>query len=246
MTRLNQFLAIEKSAKAEGERSLTDAYQNLTKVDALFTGISREYQPRDEEGESLPGEKTEVKQTIAETLATVEKGMTRLFDVTLTKDVGNTTAKADVVVDGNTILADVPVTYLLFLEKKLVDFRTFVSKLPTLDPGKKWATDEALEDGVWASDARLTTKTKKIPRNHELAPATDKHPAQVQMYHEDVVVGDWTTIDFSGAVPASRRSELLERVTKLQDAVKQAREAANSIDVSDQHAGEKVFGYLFA
>jgi hypothetical protein len=246
VTKLNQFLAIEKSAKAEGERALTDAYQSLGKVDALFTGISREYQPRDDEGETLPAERTEVKQTVSDTLETVQKGLTRLFDVTLTKDVGNQSAKADIVVDGNTILSDVPVTYLLFLEKKLVDFRTFVSKLPTLDPGKKWDTNEALEDGVWASDARQTTRTKKVPRNHVLAVADEHHPAQVTMYHEDVVVGDWTTIDFSGAVPASRRSELLERVTKLQDAVKQAREAANSIDVTDQHAGEKIFGYLFS
>jgi hypothetical protein len=33
------------------------------------------------------------------------------------------------------------------------------------------------------------------------AEATEKHPAQVEVYHEDVVVGQWKTVKFSGALP---------------------------------------------
>ncbi len=56
------------------------------------------------------------------------------------------------------------------------------------------------------------------------AEATDKHPAQVGVYYEDVAVGFWRTVKFSGALPAKRVGELLERVEKLQQAVKFARE----------------------
>lgn len=245
MTKLNEILAVEKTAKTEGEKALTNAYQTVQK-DALLAGISRTYQPRDEEGDTLPSEGTLVQTNVESVLDSVAKGMSRLFDVTLTKDVGNTSALADVVVDGQTILASAPVTYLLFLEKKLVDLRTFVSKLPILDPAVRWHNDPTQEDGVWTSDAATTTRTKKIPRNHVLAEATDKHPAQVQMYHEDVIVGDWTTTRFSGALQASRRSELLERVDKLADAVKVARERANSSEISNLNVGETIFGYLFA
>ncbi len=63
---------------------------------------------------------------------------------------------------------------------------------------------------------------------------------------EDIIVGCWKTVKFSGALPASRVKELPDRVDKLQQAVKYAREEANSIEASDKRVGEGVFGYLFA
>jgi hypothetical protein len=245
VTKLNAIIAVEKTAKSEGEKALTHAYQEVQKT-PLLTGISRTYQPRDEEGDTLPPENERVQRNVEEILDGVGKGLTRLFDVTLTKEASNTKATADVVVDGETLLSDVPVTYLLFLEKKLTDLKTFVTKLPVLDPSTNWHADASLEEGVWVSDEVKTTRTKKVPRNHVLAAATDKHPAQVQVYHEDVIVGDWTTKKFSGAVPAARRAALIERVNKLSDAVKVARETANGIEVTDRKAGEAVFEYLFS
>jgi hypothetical protein len=245
VTKLNAIIAVEKTAKSEGEKALTHAYQEVQKT-PLLTGISRTYQPRDEEGDTLTPENERVQRNVEEILDGVGKGLTRLFDVTLTKEASNTKATADVVVDGETLLSDVPVTYLLFLEKKLTDLKTFVTKLPVLDPSTNWHADASLEEGVWVSDEVKTTRTKKVPRNHVLAAATDKHPAQVQVYHEDVIVGDWTTKKFSGAVPAARRAALIERVNKLSDAVKVARETANGIEVTDRKAGEAVFEYLFS
>ena len=245
MTKLNAILAVEKTAKSEGERTLTAAYQAVQKA-PLLSGISRTYQPRDDDGDTLPSENEGVQLSVETVLNEVSKGMTRLFDITLTKDAANREAAADVVVDGTALLKDVPVTYLLFLEKKLVDFKTFVSKLPVLDPSTTWTEDETLDAGVRRSAEVKTAKTKKVPRNHVLAAATDKHPAQVQVYHEDVIVGDWTTVKFSGAVPAARRAELAARVNALSDAVKVARETANSAEVTDRKAGDVIFSYLFA
>jgi len=169
--------------------------------------------------------------------------LTRLFDVTATKDWANTQAKADVVVDGQVLLSQVPATYLLFLEKQLVDLHTFVSKLPVLDASETWTFDNSAD--AWATEPMQTTRTKKIPRNHVKAEATEHHPAQVEVYYEDVVVGYWRTVKFSGALPAARVNELIERVQKLQQAVKFAREEANNIEVQDQKVGETVFKYIF-
>jgi hypothetical protein len=63
---------------------------------------------------------------------------------------------------------------------------------------------------------------------------------------EDIPAGDWTTVKFSGALPAARVRVLLDRVTALQQAVKYAREEANTTEITDREAGEKVFGYLLA
>jgi hypothetical protein len=79
-----------------------------------------------------------------------------------------------------------------------------------------------------------------------MAEATPQHPAQVQMYMEDVPAGDWTTVKFSGALPAARVRVLLDRVTALQQAVKYAREEANTAEVTDREAGEAIFRYLLA
>nr|WP_218021266.1 hypothetical protein [Nocardia crassostreae] len=60
-----------------------------------------------------------------------------------------------------------------------------------------------------------------------------------------MVVGYWRTIKFSGALPAKRVNELTERVEKLQQAVKFAREEANNAEITQRTLGDEVFGYLF-
>jgi hypothetical protein len=241
VTKLNQILAVEKGVKADVQRKVTDVYHTVQKA-PLLSGISRTYQPIDDEGEQLPPESTRVQVKVEDAVKDAADALTRLFDVTATKDVANCSAKADVVVDGRVLLEDVPVTYLLFLEKQLVDLRTLISKLPTLDPSETWTLDENTD--TWRTEPVKTTRTKKVPRNHVLAEATEHHPAQVQVFTEDVVVGYWTKVAFSGAVPQRRVNELLDRLTKLQDAVKYAREEANSVEVADRRIGDALFGYL--
>lgn len=242
-TQLNQIVALEKGVKSRAYADFTTAHHQLQKA-ALLSGISRTYKPKDDEGEQLPPESTRVQLRTTDVISDVRRALTRLFDVTLTKDVANGSAVAPVVVDGQVIAADVPVTYLLFLEKQLTDLLTFVTKLPVLDPSEAWAYDEATD--TYATAPGQTTRSKKVPRNHVKAVATDKHPAQVEMYFEDVLVGYWTTVKYSGALPQARVNELKARVVKLSEAVKVAREAANSAPITDQAIGDKIFDYLLA
>ncbi|ONI79315.1 hypothetical protein ALI144C_26195 [Actinosynnema sp. ALI-1.44] len=243
MTRLNQIVAVEKGIKTRSFQELTDAHHALQKS-SLLSGISRTYRPKDEEGEQLPPESTKVQVKAEETIRATAEILTRLFDVTATKDWANCTATADVKVDGETLLEAVPVSYLLFLEKQLVDMLTFIRKLPVLDAAESWEYDASAD--CWATEPVQTVRTKKIPRNHVKAEATEKHPAQVEVYYEDVTVGYWKTVKFSGAMPAKRINELVERVEKLQQAVKFAREEANNAEITQRKVGTKVFGYLFA
>jgi hypothetical protein len=239
--KLNQVIALAKGAKSTGEGALTLAYHQIQKT-PLLAGISKTYAPRDDDGEQLPSEGTKLQVRVEEVLEGVTEPLTRLLDLTATLDAGNQMATANVVVDGQTILTDVPVTTLLTLEKKLVDFNTFISKLPVLDASETWQWDPAIE--AYRTEASQKTRTKKIPRNHEKAPATDKHPAQVEVYYEDKVVGDWSTTLFSGAVTETRRRELVAKVAKLQAAVKVAREQANMTEVADVKIGAAIFEFL--
>lgn len=241
-TKLCQILAVEKGAKAKKEQVLTEAYHQAQKGE-LFKGIVKTYQPAAEDGDELPGEETKVQKTAQDLINAATGVLTDLFDITLAKDKANAEAKEDVVVAGQTILAQVPVTYLLFLEKQLVDVRTFVSKLPTLDPSEEWSRDPNVN--AYASKPSRTVRTKKVFVPITLAPATDKHPAQIKESFEDQKAGIWTTIKFSGALPAATVAELLTRVEKLQRAVKFAREACNLHPVEQEPAGKKVFHFLF-
>lgn len=242
MTKLNQIIAIEKSAKNAAATVLTKAYQNVQKA-APMTGISRTYQPLADGGEQLPPESVRVQLSAATIAQDVKSVLARMFDVVATKDNTNRLATANVVVDGRVILADVPVTFLLYLEKQLTDLRTFISKLPTLDPSEDWTWDDnAL---CYVSAPVQTVRSKKVPRNHVLAEATERHPAQVQVWHEDVSVGTWTTVKRSGALPGRQVAEALQRVEQLQVAVKQAREAANSVEVVDLLVGNAITDFVF-
>lgn len=243
MAQLNQILAVEGGVKSRTTKEFTKAHRDVQTV-ALLNGLTRDYRPKDREGDQLPSEYTQVQVSATDVLSQVAETLTRLFDVTATKDEGNTHARADVVVDGQELLTDVPATTLLFLEKQLVDVHTFVSKLPTLDPSEVWEYDQ--NTAAFRSAGSETTRTKKVPKNHVKAPATDKHPAQVDVFYEDVIVGYWSTVRFSGALPADRVRQLLGRVEALQDAVKKARQEANTVAVEQVKIGERVFGYLFA
>jgi hypothetical protein len=243
MPRLNQIIAIEKGIKTRSQKELTEAHHALQKP-ALLAGIARTYRPKDEEGEPLPPEATKVQMKAEEIIRRTCDILAELFDVTATKDYTNCKARADVVVDGKPLLRDVPVTYLLFLEKQLVDLHTFVKKLPVLDASESWVFDPSAD--CWATEPVQTVRTKKVPRNHVKAEATEKHPAQVEVYHEDVTVGYWKTVKFSGALPAKRVNELADRVEKLQQAVKFAREEANNQEASEQKLGKTLLNYLFA
>ncbi|MFD9501319.1 hypothetical protein [Streptomyces sp. NPDC060035] len=242
MAKLNQIIAVEKGVKSKSLQDITAAHHKVQKPVQL-AGISRTYQPKDEEGEQLPPESTRVQVKTEDVLREMSTSLTRLFDVTATKDWANCSARADVTVDGRTIVREVPVSYLLFLEKQLTDLHTFVKKLPVLDASESWSLDPSTD--WWKTDPVRTIRTKKVPRNHVKAEATEKHPAQVDVYYEDVPIGYWTTVKFSGSLPAKRVNELLERVEKLQHAVKFAREEANGAEVTDQRVGDAVFGYLF-
>jgi hypothetical protein len=242
MPKLNQIIAVANGKKTQCQKLVTEVYHRLQK-DVLLKGIARSYKPKDEDGDRLPSESKQVQYRVGDALKDAAAAFTELFDTLAVQEYANCGAKADVVVDGATLLKDVPVTYLLFLEKQLIDIHTMIEKLPTLDPGEEWVFSDA--QNCWATKPAETTRTKKVPKNHVLAEATDKHPAQVQVFTEDVLVGYWTTINYSGAVPEREKRDILERVKKVQEALKYAREQANSIEAPSQKVGEPVFTYLF-
>ncbi len=242
MAKLNQIVAIEKGERAASLRVLTDVHHKLK--DALLSGLRRTYQPKDDEGETLPGESTNVQSTVEGSLTDVKKAVGDYLSVMATRDFGNCSAdaRADVKIGDQVIVAQAPVSFLLSLEKELVSLQTLLSGLPVLDSATSWSFDD--QNGFYRSEPVQTTRTKKVPKAFVKAEATEKHPAQVEMFTEDVIVGIWTNVKLSGAIPETRRRELVARVVELQKAVKFARELANGAGVDRLQTGVAIMSYL--
>lgn len=244
MTKLNQVLAIESGTRKRVNTEVTQLHR-VSSQPALFEGLVRAYRPIADDGVQLPTETKKVQISAEDTLKKTAELKAELWDLTATKDATNQVAKADVTLpDGTVIIENAPVSTLLMLEKEMNDMETFISKLPTLDPSEEWEFDAA--QNQWRSAAVETTKTKKVLANHVRAEATDKHPAQVDVFHEDVVEGFWKRTRFSGAMAADRKEILLTRVRDIKKALKFAREQANGVETTPRALGAKVFSYLLA
>jgi hypothetical protein len=248
MPKQHHILAIETSTKTKVLEKLTAIYKAFQKPD-LFNGHVKVWSPKDANVESttyemLPDERREVQHNVRTELKTVRERQTELFDLALQRDATNMLAKADVVVDGKVVLKDAPVTYLLWLAHQLDDLHTEVKKVPTLDPAEKWDFDR--EQNLYATRPSEQIRTKKLQVPLLLHPPTKEHPAQVKEITQDVITGTWKTIKYSGAMPIDERDRLLSRIEKLQNAVKQARETANDIEVvKTPSAGKAIFDYVF-
>lgn len=241
MTKLHQLLAVGQGQRQRAQQALAKFYQRVQKPEP-FTGLVKMYLPKDEDGEKLPGESLRVQQDAEALLRDLKAALAPMYKVVGDIDRTNQSAKADIIVDGNTLLADVPVATLLWLEKQLADMRTVFNALPILNPEFEWARDTAA--GVWKTPERNTTRSKKVPRNHVKAHATDKHPEQVEVFHEDTIVGTWVTRGLSGAMRPTDVKLFQENLEVLRDAVKDARERANSADVVPFDAGP-ILDHLF-
>lgn len=240
--KLNQLIALQKPAKAAGESALTKAYQNLQRGPAL-AGVRKTYESRMADGQELPDEGTKLQLRVPEILASVVAPIVRKLDLTASVDAGNQVAKASVVLDDGTVLLEnVAVTTLLTIEKQLANFAEVLAKVPTLDASENWHWDTI--ESAYRSDDKVKARSEKVPTTHVKAEATDKHPAQTDILYLDKVVGDWTTVLYSGALHPKTLKELMDKLTRLQSAVKVAREQANMTVTPDVHVGQALMDYL--
>lgn len=242
--KLNQILAIEKGVKSRTYGEITRLHK-LTQKSELFTGFTKIYRKLFEEGEDYPPDNKRVQLIAEEVLVETARLWTEMFDVTYSKDISNMVAFADVEIEGKILIAHAPVTFLLFLEKQISDIRKSIEALPTLDGADEWIKDDAT--GMFKTPVFSTHRTKKTQKPIVLYDATDKHPAQTQLLTEDVLAGYWDTVKYSGALPAPRKKLLLERIDILGNAVKVARENANSIEaIHSTKVVSAIFEYLLA
>ena len=240
--KLNQVVAIEKGVKSRVYAEITQLHK-LNQKNELFNGFSKSYTPKDEDGECYPAENKKVQMFAGEAIKLFTENLAQLLDIEAVKDFANCNAKADVVIDGELLIEQAPTTYLLFLEKQINDIKTYIEKIPVLDPSDDWTED--VNSGLYKTATVSTHRTKKVQKPVVMYDATDRHPAQTTMITEDITVGYWNVIKQSGALPIPKIKKFLERIEKLSIAVKYAREQANGINAENKEVGTRLFRYIF-
>ena len=241
---LHQLLAISEGVKSRVNKAKTEIYKTIQKRD-LFGGLSKTYRPNSEDGYVYPPESKLTQTNVKDQVTAFTSLLIELFDTITTLDKTNQAAVGNIVVNGTTIAENVPVSSLLFLEKQLTDIVTFFDSLPVLDSAEKWSIDP--NTGLYESEVRRTNKTKKITDWKVIeGTLTDKHPAQVKEYSQDINEGVWEQISYSGAIYQTTKQALVSRAQKLLEAVVVAREGANAIEVIPFKIGKDITDYLTA
>lgn len=246
--KLHELLAVEGDLQGAASKIMDETKDTFTKRADHFTGFHKTLHMLDSarEQEAAAGEEhKELVSTVDEKLNYTSKAVIKYFDALLQKEKTNQNAKADLVVDGVTLATDLPATFLLGLEARLKLVRDYYAAIPTLQPGIQWVPDSTQRPGVYrASTQDVRTKTEKTVKAKVLYDATDKHPAQIDKWTEDIVIGLFKTDKWSGMLSPAQKSELLGRIDSLIQGVKKARQRANHAEVESTHVGKALFDFI--
>lgn len=241
MAQLHELIAVEPELKDKATKTRAELTKSLAHA-PNFLGEVRTYQPLEESGESYPDEVTNITSSVMDVVNEFSDVYGNWMDVSIQKEITNTVTSADVVIDGKTLFESLPSTALLNLEARLAELKAFYSTLPVLDMTENWHKSDA--NDVWVSDPRITYKARKVLRNHVKAEATKEHPAQVDVYAEDVRIGEWTKVVMSSAITSKQKKEILFRIDGLLLAVKKARQRANTVEARTPDIADVVFSYI--
>ena len=249
---LHEILSIEQDVKANAERARGQLVETFRTKQAHFTGMRRTYRPfsvdeasGEDGGEKLEAE-TQLAKTVPEQLDLCLREVGKALDLGMQIDEANTRARADIVVDGEVLLADVPATFLLQLERRLKEVQAVLKEIPCFDPVRIWSVDPAADKKhVLRAEPVVTIRKKRVRKYNVMVEATKEHPAQVDVVEVEEPVGEIRSYDWTGMVSTGKKEALLEQVDRLLAAVKQARSRANTVEVDQSRkVGKVLMDYL--
>jgi len=247
MPKLHEILAAEKIPTAAWKTMVQETLKKFKAPDSFFHGHSKSLTMLDQEDpkskviEAQNRSEKPVTTTVAETLEYAFDLFARNEDTQLLKNLGNAEARGTIYLHGAVLAADVPVDSLLGIESRLQEVKQLLLAMPTLDATKHWDRADHIGEYVWEIKyPEESAKTAKTAKAVTLSPATKEHPANVQLVHEDVPVGKFTTIARSGECTAAEKAEAIKNIDLIITEVKRARVRTNEIEVKVATIGDKL------
>lgn len=240
---LHALLAVEADLKGRGDKISRETIHTFKQKQPHFSSSNRSYEPAKEEGRTFPSEDREMVTTVTDKLNYFQKQLIKTIDLVYQKDMTNPETEVDLEVGDIVFAEKVVATALLDLKKYFTVVREVYSAIPTLAPNKKWEKDPDTPN-VYRAAPVIKQKEEKVPFPVTLAPATDKHPAQVDKEYRMEVVGTWTEIERTGAWSPAEKSEKLERIDMILEALQRARQEANTIKVKNVKIAKNLFDFI--
>jgi hypothetical protein len=246
MTKLHELLAVETDRETAATAILAETANTFSKKPEHFIGKHSVYQPFDENDSNEKEETTkELVETAYSKLSHCFGIVAKAVDVTASKDATNQNAVADLVVNGETLAQSVPATTLLMLENRIKKWMEVLLQIPTLAPGRKWELSPERGPNIFIdANPEARYRTKKVIQHKVLVDATEHHPAQVEKWSEDVRIGKVTDTTWCGMMSPAEKSQVISRAQELLAAVKQARQRANSTEVTQVSIAKKLTNFI--
>jgi hypothetical protein len=245
MSTIHEFLGRRAGVRSRSKATIDAAYKVLQRP-GLFLGGTKRYTPFSEEDPVYPNQDVVLQANVYDVLERATGALSELFDITFTVDRANAAAVANIVVDGDVLAENVPAVTLIAIEKRLTDLHTMIESAPTLDPAELWDLDSAT--GTYRSRSpQEVLKTKKVVKYVTVFAGDERHAPDIRERAEDVPVGKWTSVNFSGCLSAPEKLRLLGRVDQLRAAVREARERANAIESDPVYGvGDTLMNYVMS
>ena len=245
--KLHELLAVEPDLEGAYQKIIKETIHTFTKRTDHFNGFTRilEIFAHTEGDPEPPAERKAMDTTVHDKLMYQKDHIIRYMDAVLQKEATNQTAKADLEIDGLMIAKDIPVTFLLALERFLSRIRETYSAIPTLPPGIDYDTASDEGENIYKRrHPKKEYKTEKRIVPQILYEATKNHPAQVDKINETFNVGMYTRQETCSMMTPAEKSVLLGRIDKALRAIKIARQKANRAEVINREMGSIIFDYI--
>jgi len=240
MSKLYELLAVESDLRQQANEELKRVKEMFAQGGVRFVGQTISFHPVQEGADEVPDEYTELASTVDDELELLAGVFGNYLNVTIQKEVANTNTEAES--EEFDFLNGLPAPALLNLESRLEDLKKVYELIPTLDPSERWEFDN--QRGCFVSDLRVAFRTAKVPKSFVAYEATKEHPAQVQVFNEDVPTHRRETMIYSGALTVADKRDRLERISILISQVKKARQRANDVEITPDELADRIFGYI--
>jgi hypothetical protein len=253
MGHLHQLLGVEETLLQTSQTVADETMKIFTSKHQLLKGDVKTLKmfAEGEEQEAIEkanSSNTAIATTVQQRLDFTSEYWIKWLDCIYQKEITNqTSAKADLVVDGEIIANDVPAIFLLGLENKLKNLKKLFLAAPTLRPGVNWKLDENAGKGVFINpNEDVKIKTQKSTLSMMTAEATPQHKAQVHIYTDDVPIGKITTKETCGHITPALKNKYLDRIDSLMMAANKQRQLANTSVASTEIIGQKLISYIMS
>jgi hypothetical protein len=244
---LHELLAVEGNQQTQANKVRKELESTFDKKRHLFERKIVTFTSSTEGSEPVVEEQSDINTTVSKEIQWIKGHLTKALDLEYQIAETNTIARADVELDdGSVLLKAVPATSLLELQKRMAELLELAKAIPTLDPAKGFQADPAAGEGVFQARIVNRDRTKKVPKAFVAYEATKEHPAQVQMFNEDIKTGTITTQEWSGMMTPADKAAVLDRIESLTRAIRAARSRANTAEVDRKNKiGDAIFTYIF-